>query len=422
MDCDTLVIGAGVIGLSSAYYIKKNNPSKKVVVIDMYGGPGQGSTAKSAGGFRNLFTSTPNRTLAEATIEYMGSLERSGFDIKMHHTSYLYLLGKRQYGKRRKAFKDMEKSGVELKQYESDELMSTIPDLVCDVSGVEAEMMGLESIELGIQGVNCGVVDADALARSYESQFIGLGGEIHYITYADRLVLGAKEELGLPGEPFVWQDIEVTGAETGKGMINADTTVLAAGVWAERLLDPIGIDAMMRPKNRSIFVFKDQRLERLLNTKGFNEDGVLPLTQIPEAGVYLKADLSEGSIWLGVTEDIGRKYGLEDDPQADDDTYSGNAYYSTVNYLPCFENVRPINMWAGQRAVNSFDMIPVVEETSGLIYLGASSGNGIMKCDSLGRMAATLSRGEKDAELYGGKIVHVPDFSIKNRNVEKEKF
>jgi len=33
MECDVLVIGAGILGLSSAYYLKKENPGKKVVVI-----------------------------------------------------------------------------------------------------------------------------------------------------------------------------------------------------------------------------------------------------------------------------------------------------------------------------------------------------------------------------------------------------
>ncbi len=38
MECDTLVIGAGVMGMASAYYMKKRDPSKKIVVIDKYSG------------------------------------------------------------------------------------------------------------------------------------------------------------------------------------------------------------------------------------------------------------------------------------------------------------------------------------------------------------------------------------------------
>lgn len=424
MDCDILVIGAGVLGLSSAYNLKRLNPRKRVVVIDMFGGPGQGSTAKSAGGFRDLFTSETNRLLAESTISWFEHLQtEKAYDLKMHYTGYLYLLGESQHTKRKAAFDAMRSAGVMLRTIEVDELEILIPDLVTDFEGdEEAEMMSLEPVEVGVQGVRCGTVDADAIVRSYESLFIELGGETQYYTKANALILNAREELGIPGEPFVWQDATVKGVETNRGEIRAETTVVAAGVWSERLMDSIGLDSMMRPKKRCIFVFKDPRLDSLLNVRGFNDEGVLPLTQMPDAGIYMKAALSEGSIWLSVAEDLGREYGLEDDPQAEDETYSGNAYYALVKYLPCFEDVRPVNMWAGQRAVNRFDKIPVVEGIPGMIYVGAATGNGIMKCDSLGRVVAALHAGEEEAELYGGQSVRVSDLNVKERSVEKEHF
>jgi len=79
-------------------------------------------------------------------------------------------------------------------------------------------------------------------------------------------------------------------------------------------------------------------------------------------------------------------------------------------------------MWAGQRAVNRFDKIPVVEGIPGMIYVGAATGNGIMKCDSLGRVVAALHAGEGEAELYRGQSVRVSDLNVKERSVEKEHF
>jgi len=424
MICDVLVIGAGVMGLSSAYHLKRQNLGKRVVLLERLGGPGQGSTAKSAGGFRDLLVSGTNRLLAEATIDWLRHIRAAGeHDLKMHETSYLYLLGGSQHRRREPLFEEMGEAGVELRSFTPEELKTRIPDLVTDFEGdEEAELMGLGSIEAGVQGLNCGSVDTDSLSRCFESLFKGLGGEVHYNTTADRLILGASKELDIPGEPFVWQKAVVKGAETSKGEIMAGTTVVAAGVWSERLLDPIGFDSMTRPKKRCMYVFKDPKLERLLYTNGFNEYGVLPVTQLPDAGVYLKGDVSEGSLWVGVTEDLGRGYGLEDDPQAEEETYSGNAYHALVKYLPCFEGVRPVNMWAGQRAVNRFDKIPVVEGMPGLIYVGAATGNGIMKCESLGRVVAARYAGEEEAELFGGRSVRVSDIGVKDRRVEKERF
>ena len=77
MKRDVLVIRAEVLGLSSALHLKRRNPEKKVTVIDMQGGPGQGNTAKSAGIFLNLFTTEVNRLLGDSTIDWFFHLQRS---------------------------------------------------------------------------------------------------------------------------------------------------------------------------------------------------------------------------------------------------------------------------------------------------------------------------------------------------------
>ncbi len=243
-----------------------------------------------------------------------------------------------------------------------------------------------------------------------------------YGTEARRLILKPEEELGIPGEPFVWQEKRVAGAETSRGEITAGTTVVATGAWAGRLLEPIGFDPLMRPKKRQIFVFKDPRLGGLMETKGLNDEGALPLTVLPRAGVYLKGEVSEGSVWVGCADDLGRSFGLEDDPQPEEEYYTNNLYHILVKYFPCFGDVRPVNMWAGQYAINSFDGIPVVEPAPGMIYVGAASGSGIMKCDALGRIAAALYAGEGEAELFGGRRFRVADIGVRHREVEREGF
>ncbi len=420
MKCDVLVIGAGVLGLSSAYHLKRGNPEKEVLVIDRLGGPGQGNTAKSAGGFRNVLASEKNYLLADSTIDWFFHLQDDlGYDIGLAQIGYLWLLSESRHRRLGAVLDAMRGRGIEFRAFDKRELRSLIPDLVTDV---EDEMMGLESIDVGLMGVRCGTVDTDALTKSYESEFLKLGGEVRYNTTASRLVLRPERELGIPGEPFVWQDTVVTGAETDGGDIQAETTVVAAGVWSERLLDPIGFDALMRPKKRVMFVFRDERLRGFFDVKGFSEYNTIPLTHIPSARVYMKPDISEGSIWLACAESFGRRYGLEDDPQPESDLYSNNVYHALVRYLPCFKDVRPVNMWAGQRAVNSYDMIPVVAPAPGMIYLGAATGNGILKCDALGRIVAALHADEEEAELYDGRRFKVSDIGIDSRNIEREAF
>lgn len=422
MNRDVLVIGAGILGLSSAYHIKRTNPNLKVTLIDQFSGPAQGNTAKCAGGYRNMLTTDTNIKLSESSIKWFKELqENQGFNLGFHNTGYLYLLSDPEYQKRKESFSIMEKKGIELEYNEKEDLKTKLPDLQLDQDD-EAELMGLKPIVIGVQGLNCGLINADALARAYEALFLRLGGDVQYNTVATKLIHKPRNELGLSGEPFVWQSSGIKGAETSNGIIEATTTVLATGAWSGRLLDAIGVDCNIRAKKRMIFVFDHKNLRNLIDAQGFNEYGKLPVVQLPDAKVYFKADIQEDNLWLSVTEGLGRKYGLEDDPQAEEKVYTENAYHGLVKYFPCFEDVRPINMWAGQRAINSMDKQPIVAPTPGMIYVGAATGNGILKSDALGRTVAALHNGDQEAVLFDGKMLRVSDLGITNRNVGLEQF
>ncbi len=423
MDCDILIIGAGILGLSSAYHLKVRNPEKRVVVVERFGGPGQGNSAKSEGAFRNLFGSRTNYLLADSTIDWFIHLqEELGYDLKLARIGYLWLFSERQYGRLSGALEMIRSRGVEFQVLGRDEIAERIPELKLDFVGdEEAELLGLQPVKAGVLGRKCGSIDADSLVRCYEEMFLRLGGEVRYGVEVRRLLLKPEVELGLPGEPFVWQEARVAGAETSRGEVRAETTVVAAGVWSERLLEPIGLDPFMRAKKRQIFAFKDPKLRGIFEAKGLNEYGVLPFTILPKAGIYFKPELTEGSVWLGCADNLGRRFGLEEDPQPEEDYYINNIYHVLVKYFPCFRDLRPVNMWAGQYSINSLDQTPVVEALApGLIYVGAASGSGIMKCDALGRIATALYSGEEEAELYGGRRFRVSDIGIERRNVERE--
>lgn len=424
MECDILVIGAGVLGLSSAYYMKKRDSSKKIIVVDRYGGPGQGNSAKSEGGFRNVFTSETNYYLADSSIDAFKHLEEDlGYDVKLDFIGYLWLFSESQYKSIKSAVDAIRSRGTGVRVLDREELEKQVPCLVSEFGDdEEAELLGVEDVAYGVLGDKCGGLDADALVRAYEQEFIKLGGEIMYGTEATNLLVKPVEELGLPGEPFVWQEKMITGAETTRGVINAGKTVVAAGVWSHKLLDPIGVESFQRPKKRQIFAFKDPKLERFLHVEGLNSYGVMPLTILPKAGILFRPELSEGSIWLACADNIGRRFELEDDPQPEEDYYTGDIYYVLAKYFPCFEDVRPMNMWAGQYAINSLDETPVVYGLNGLYYIGAASGSGIMKADSLGRILDALVAGEEEAELYGGRKFRVADLGVKHRHVEHEEF
>ncbi len=422
MYCDILVIGAGALGMSSAYHLKESFPGKKVLVVDKLGSSAQGNSAKSEGAFRNMFESETNYMLANSSIDWFQYMQDElGYNLKLNPLGYLWLYSKTQFSKLKSGYERMEEQGVDLRYLEESEINNYIPELVTNFdSDEDAKLMSLQNVDYGIYGKKCGSLDVDSMVKSYEKEFLKLGGETLYNVDVNGLILKPKEELDIPGEPFIWQNKIIKGARTNKGDIIAETTVLATGAWANKLLNPIGLDSYIKPKKRQLFAFKDKKLDGLLNIKELNESRGLPLTVLPTAGVYLKSELTEGSLWVGCADDLGREFKLEEDAQPEDDYYTNNIYHVLEKYFPCFNDVRPVNSWAGQYAINSLDGAPIVEPHPGLIYVGGASGSGIMKCDAIGRIATGVYAGLEYVDLFDGNKFQVTDIGISKRDVKKE--
>ena len=198
---DVLVIGAGVIGLSTAYHIKENNPQCSVLVIDRYPATGQGDTAKSMAALRDTFTSDVNRLLARSTIDFYKHVQTEvGFNLNLDMVGYLWLLTEKQFIAYESIANQMLAQGIRLKVVERDELASLMPDLVLDPASEQSKLLGLESIHKAVLGLDCGIVAPELIVKFYENEFKKLGGELQFGTDAKSLHLGAGKPLGLPGD------------------------------------------------------------------------------------------------------------------------------------------------------------------------------------------------------------------------------
>lgn len=156
----------------------------------------------------------------------------------------------------------------------------------------------------------------------------------------------------------VWQDKVFKEVDTNRGPISADAIVLSAGTRNPQLLDPVGIDCMVKPSKNQLFQLREPTLQQLLNTKGFNEQNVIPFTILPKGQVYLRPAPREKSLWFAAAVGVGQPFRLEEDPAADAEFYTENIYPVLSEYFPCFTNLRPVNMWAGFYDINSLDSTP----------------------------------------------------------------
>lgn len=429
---DIVVVGAGIMGVASAYYLQKNNPKKRILVVERYGAAGQGNTGRSNAMFRNTFTSSDNQVLANAAIGFYSHLqEELGVDIGLQKIGYLWLMDDDQLSRSEEYLRRMERNGVQSTKFSREELERRLPGMVSDFhANEEARLMNLPPVEGGIFGPNCGALDPDKLVKHYADGFVKGGGAFSFDTDVRSLVVGPSERLGIEGEPFVWQDFEVEGVSIrGKPeeMLEAETVVVAGGAWANELLEPMGVDGHVKAKKRQLFSLQPtgKKLAALIHAGEFNPLRLVPMVILPKAGAYFRPVSDEECMWVGCEDEVNRPYiDLPDHEvenyQPERSYYDKSVFPVVSSYFPHFNEAKVKAMWAGLYAYNTVDNLPFAFRKRNLIVVGGDSGSGIMKGDSLGRMVDALYRDEKEASLFGGAPYSTAKLGFDHRDVERE--
>jgi len=422
---DVVVVGAGILGLSTAYHIKKEHPTADVLVVDRLSGPGQANTARSAAAFRCIFSSPTNHSLADSSVEFYRHLEGDlEVDLKMDWIGYLWLLAEEEYRKMILVLKGLASElDVRYEEYTQEYLAERLGLKTDFANDEEARLMKLKRVFGGILIPKAGVInDVDNLVKFYEAEFIKLKGRIRYGVEVGNLVIEPQEPLGIPKEHYFWQDIRVAGVNTNKGLIESKKIVLATGAWLSQLSDAVGIECYVKPRKRQFFALpaKNTALKQLLHTDGFNSLGCLPFTVLPSPEVYIRPFPKEEVYWVGYADEFPRSYKLEEDPQAEKRFYEYGIYQVLVKYFPQFKDCRPTSNFAGLYEVNTLDGNPIIFERKNLLVVGGASGSGITKADAIGRIAAAVYSGEDYAYLYGDRRFRVSDLGLKERHIEPE--
>jgi len=423
-EYDAVVVGAGVVGLSTACHLKSKNPDLNVLVVDRLGAAGQGSTAKSAAAFRCLFYSRTNFALADSSVEFYKHVQDGlGIDLKLRWTGYLWMFDEDGYRRMFPVLKDLAGKGFRYVEYEAADLAKKLGMRTDFAGDEEAKMMGLGNVHKGVLIPKAGLIDVDSLVKFYETEFLKLGGKIQYNTRVEELVAEPRQPLGMPGEPYFWQDATITGVRTNKGVLKAKKTIVAAGAWASQLLDPVGIECFIKAKKRQIFSIKvkSEALRKLLFANEFTSAGCLPFTILPKPSAYIRPAPEEDALWLAYADEFPRAFKVEDDPEPEENYYQYGLYQVMVKYFPQLMDCQPFSAFAGLYEINTIDGQPLIFEESGVMVVGGASGSGILKADAIGRIATALHNSEEYAILYGDRSFKVSDLGLKNRNVEPEK-
>lgn len=386
-----IIVGAGILGLASAYHLLQRGRALDLVVIDRLKGAGRGNTAKSAAAYRDMFSSPENRALSQGSIAFYEQVQEE-FDIGLKRIGYLWLKTAEQIQKTRVVLNAMALAGVEFRTLTTQELSRYLPEMCPDL------------IAQGILGRNCGILNPNLLCRFYAQQISVMGGRFVY----DAEVTGFSTN----GQG------KITGVKAGGGELLYGTVLVATGAWINLTMSLAGLNIPVVPRKRQLFAVtaKEGPLQRLLHPHGLNLHDLLPLTIMP-GGAYLRP--GTGSFILGYANE-DQPPGLEEQPAAEPDFFENRVRPQVEAVFPCFKGVKTEYGWAGHYADYLADSHPIVDRIGGALVMGGDSGSGIMKADSLGRIAAGIYLGQEEVELGNGRLFRVADLGLANRRLVPE--
>ncbi len=220
-----VVIGGGVIGLSTAYHLARAGVTDVVLVEKDE--LGSGSTCKAAGGVRAQFSDAVNIQLGARSLRtFERFAEEFDQEIDLHQVGYLFLLDDPRHV-----------AAFEANVARQNEI--GVPSRMIDVA--EARALSPLIATDGLLAAAYSPTDGHCTPESV------VGG---YARAARRA--GAQLVRGCTVTAIGSSGGSLTEVVTDRGAIATDTVVCAAGAWSKDLADLVGVDLPVEPLRRQI--------------------------------------------------------------------------------------------------------------------------------------------------------------------------
>ncbi len=221
-----VVIGGGVMGVSTAFHLAEAGYSDVVVVeSDQLG---SGSTSKAAGGVRLQFSDAVNIELALRSMDAFERFgERPGFEIDLKQVGYLFLLT----------------TEADVATFErSVALQNSL--------GVPSRM--LTTTEAGALAPLANVDDVLAATICMRDGHANTGAVVEGYAQAAR-ALGARILTNCPVSAIERDGDAIRAVVTARGRIETNAVLCAAGPWSRQLGEMAGVELPVEPVCRPIW-------------------------------------------------------------------------------------------------------------------------------------------------------------------------
>lgn len=373
-----VVIGGGVMGLSTAYNLAKQGV-QDVVLVER-GELGAGSTCKAAGGVRAQFSDAVNIELGMRSLEVFRNFpELFDQDIDLDECGYLFLLEREEDLHTFERNVELQRSmGLESRIISVEEAKELSP------------LISTEGLIAGVWSPEAGHCTPESVVQGYARAARALGVRIiRHCEVTD----------------VVREGDTITAVETAQGSIATDTVVCCAGAWSRALGDMVGVDLPVDPVRRELLVTE-------------------PMPDLP-ANVPFTIDFSttmyfhrEGpGLLVGMSnQDEEPGFSLEHT-----DEWLEQVVEAAGRRVPVLEEVGMASRWAGLYEVTPDHnaLIGEAEGVSRFLYATGFSGHGFLQGPAVGQVMTELYLGQTPSvdvsALHGRRFAGAglrPEFNI----------
>jgi len=354
---DIIIVGGGIMGSATAYYLMMADPTLKVAVVERDPSYAQASTTLSMSNVRTQFSLKQNVQISQYTLQILNSFEEDmavdGQQPKIYfrQEGNLFLVPASDENAARQAFQMQTQLGCRVEWWPTQKIIDHYP------------LYEPQPFVGATFGPDDGYFDAYAVLMAYKARARALGA----VYIQDEVVRITKNRRGVSGV-----------ALSAHGNQTAEYVISCAGAWAAEVAKTAGIDLPVIPVKRQVFV---------LDT-AFKFEKPLPLTVLP-SGLYFRSETG-GLILLGKS--------MEDDPTGfafswDDQRFINHLWPELAEFVPQFDRLKVVRGWAGLYAVNTLDGNAILgqwPELNGLYLANGFSGHGLQQGPAVGRYLSEL--------------------------------
>jgi glycine/D-amino acid oxidase-like deaminating enzyme len=368
---DIIIVGGGIMGSATAYYLMKADPTLKVAVVERDAAYTQASTTLSMSNVRIQFSLRENVLISLYTKQVLKRFEENMAvedqkpKIYYRQEGNLFLVDAEEETAARRAFEMQKDLGCQVQWWSPQTIKQHYP------------LYEPEKFVGGTFSPDDGYIDAYAVLMGYKAKARSLGA-----TYIQDEVVKIKKT-----------QKRVAGTELAEhGNLDAAFVVNCAGAWAADVAATAGIELPVVPIKRQVFA---------LDTAVKPADP-LPLTILP-SGLYFRSETG-GLILLGKS--------LDEDPAGynfswDDKRFVELLWPELAEFVPAFDRLKLVRGWAGLYAVNTLDGNAILgqwPELKGLYLANGFSGHGLQQGPAVGRYLTELILGQPvsmDLSIFG---------------------